>query len=149
MFIANLHLRLYTIGWMNLNVIVSRSERPIKAVTPEIIDKVRDIDWRVKVHELLVEARHITWHSDVNFARTIGYEKAINKMGAAFVHCGLSAIVWRFQNNVWRLFQCNTDEFLHRFITMDETWIHYFTPETKEQSKQWISPDESASKKAK
>ncbi|EFN80245.1 hypothetical protein EAI_02945, partial [Harpegnathos saltator] len=24
-----------------------------------------------------------------------------------------------------------------RFITMDETWVHHFTPETKEQSKQW------------
>jgi len=32
---------------------------------------------------------------------------------------------------------------------MNETWIHYFTPETKEQSKQWISPGESALKKAK
>jgi len=73
---------------MNLNVIVPRSERPIKAVTPEIIDKVRDIDWRVKMREL-VEATDISWHSDFNFARTIGYEKAINKMGAAFVHCGL------------------------------------------------------------
>ena len=32
---------------------------------------------------------------------------------------------------------------------MNETWIHYFTPETKEQSKQWISPGEPAPKKAK
>ncbi|EFN88723.1 hypothetical protein EAI_03287, partial [Harpegnathos saltator] len=24
-----------------------------------------------------------------------------------------------------------------RFITMDETWVHHFTPETKEQLKQW------------
>ena len=47
------------------------------------------------------------------------------------------------------MFQRNPDEFLRRFITVDETWIHYFTPETKEQSKQWISSDESAPKKAK
>ncbi|XP_012057343.1 PREDICTED: histone-lysine N-methyltransferase SETMAR-like [Atta cephalotes] len=40
-------------------------------------------------------------------------------------------------------------EFLRRFITVDETWIHYFTPETKEQSKQWTSPGETVSKKAK
>ena len=38
------------------------------------------------------------------------------------------------------MFQHNPDEFLRRFITVDETWIHYFTPETKEQSKQWTSP---------
>jgi len=36
-----------------------------------------------------------------------------------------------------------------RFITVDETWIHYFTLETKEQSKQWTSSDELAPKKAK
>ncbi|KAG5333415.1 SETMR methyltransferase, partial [Acromyrmex charruanus] len=44
------------------------------------------------------------------------------------------------------MFQRNPDEFLRRFIIMDETWFHYFTPETKEQSKQWTSP---APKKAK
>ncbi|KAG5336199.1 SETMR methyltransferase, partial [Acromyrmex heyeri] len=36
--------------------------------------------------------------------------------------------------------ECNPDEFLRRFITVDETWIHYFTPKTKEQSKQWSAP---------
>jgi len=46
------------------------------------------------------------------------------------------------------MFQRNPDEFLRQFITVDETWIHYFTPETKE-SKQWTSPDEPALKKAK
>ncbi|EFN82199.1 hypothetical protein EAI_05142, partial [Harpegnathos saltator] len=34
-------------------------------------------------------------------------------------------------------FRSNKTEFLRRFITMDETWVHRFTPETKEQSKQW------------
>ena len=58
-----------------------RSGRPIEAATPEIIDKVHDIvltDRRACGH------RHITWHSNFNFARTIGYEKAIGKMSAAF-----------------------------------------------------------------
>ncbi|KYN32545.1 hypothetical protein ALC56_13143, partial [Trachymyrmex septentrionalis] len=30
------------------------------------------------------------------------------------------------------MFQRNPDEFLRRFITVNETWIHYFTSETKE-----------------
>ncbi|EFN83833.1 hypothetical protein EAI_02646, partial [Harpegnathos saltator] len=34
-------------------------------------------------------------------------------------------------------FRSNKAEFLRRFITMDETWVHHFAPETKEQSKQW------------
>jgi len=47
------------------------------------------------------------------------------------------------------LFQRNPKEFLRRFVTVDETWIHWYTPETKEQSKQWTSPGEPAPKKAK
>jgi Transposase. len=47
------------------------------------------------------------------------------------------------------LFKCNLKEFLHCVLTVDETWIHWYTPETKEQSKQWASPDERALKKAK
>ena len=26
---------------------------------------------------------------------------------------------------------------MRRFITMDETWIHHYKPESKQQSKQW------------
>jgi len=46
------------------------------------------------------------------------------------------------------LFKSNPKEFLRRFVTVDETWIHWYTPETKEQSKQWTSPGEPAPKKA-
>ena len=34
------------------------------------------------------------------------------------------------------LFRRNPSEFLRRYITVDETWIHFYTLETKEQSKQ-------------
>lgn len=42
----------------------------------------------------------------------------------------------------------NPKDFWRRFITVDETWIHHYTPETKQQSKQWVGPGERASKKA-
>ena len=44
-------------------------------------------------------------------------------------------------------FYSNKAEFLRRFITMDETWVHHFTPQTKKQSKQWIERGGSAQKK--
>jgi len=47
------------------------------------------------------------------------------------------------------LLKRNPKEFLRRFVTVDETWIHWYTPETKEQSKQRTSPGEPAPKKAK
>ena len=45
------------------------------------------------------------------------------------------------------LFNRNPKEFLCRYV--DETWIHWYTSETKEQSKQWTLPGEPALKKAK
>ena len=34
-------------------------------------------------------------------------------------------------------------------MTVNKAWIHWYTPETKDQSKQWTSPGEHAPKKAK
>jgi hypothetical protein len=34
-------------------------------------------------------------------------------------------------------------------MTIDETWVHHFTPEAKEQSKQWTEMEESVPKNAK
>jgi hypothetical protein len=33
-------------------------------------------------------------------------------------------------------FNKNKTDFVYQFITMDETWIHHYTPESKQQSKQ-------------
>ena len=38
------------------------------------------------------------------------------------------------------LFNRNKDEFLRRFVTLNETWIHHNTPDSKQQSKQWVLP---------
>ena len=47
------------------------------------------------------------------------------------------------------LFKRNPNEFLCRFVTLDEIWIHWYTPENKEQSMRWISLVERALKKTK
>ena len=41
------------------------------------------------------------------------------------------------------------NQFFRRFVTMDETWIHHYTPESREGSKQLVIPGESASKRPK
>ncbi|XP_011636535.2 uncharacterized protein LOC105426827 isoform X1 [Pogonomyrmex barbatus] len=43
----------------------------------------------------------------------------------------------------------NPQDFRCRFVTVDETWIHHYTPETKLQFKQWIASEEAAPKKGK
>jgi len=44
-------------------------------------------------------------------------------------------------------FNKNKTDFVHQFITMDEAWIHHYTPESKQQSKQWTEAGCSAPKK--
>jgi len=43
-------------------------------------------------------------------------------------------------------FNKNKTDFVHRFITMDETRINHCTPESKQQSKQWAEAGCSAPK---
>lgn len=46
-------------------------------------------------------------------------------------------------------FRQNPTDFLRKFVTCDETWVHHYTPENKQQSKQWTKRGEPAPKKAK
>ena len=32
------------------------------------------------------------------------------------------------------------DDFLLRLVTVDETWVHYYEPENKAQSRKWVGP---------
>ena len=70
-------------------------------------------------------------------------------MGAAF------ATIDHKRNSVTTSIEClallnrNKDEFLRRFVTVNETWIQHNTTETKQQSKQWVLTAESAPEKVK
>jgi histone-lysine N-methyltransferase SETMAR len=44
-------------------------------------------------------------------------------------------------------FNKNKTDFVRQFITMDETWIHHYMPESKQQSKQWTEAGYSVPKK--
>jgi hypothetical protein len=44
-------------------------------------------------------------------------------------------------------FNRNKIDFVRRFITMDESWIHHYTPGSKQQPEQWTEAVCSAPKK--
>ena len=41
------------------------------------------------------------------------------------------------------------DDFLLCLVTVDETWVHYYEPENKAHSRQWVGPGSPRSKKFK
>ena len=55
----------------------------------------------------------------------------------------------RDSKNCLNLFNRNPSDFLRRFVIIDETWIHHYTPESKQQAKQWVRPGRTAPKRAK
>ena len=46
-------------------------------------------------------------------------------------------------------FRSKDEDFLSRLVTVDETWVHYYEPENKAQSCQWVGPGSLRPKKFK
>ena len=40
-------------------------------------------------------------------------------------------------SNFWNFFRRDPNDFLSRLVTMDETWLYHYDPETKQQSVEW------------
>ena len=47
------------------------------------------------------------------------------------------------------LFNRDSSDFSRWLVTINETWIHNYTPESKQQAKQWVGPGRTAPKRAK
>jgi len=129
-----------------------RSERPKTATTPEIIAKVHDMvldNRRVKMREI---GNAIGISNDlVHFIAQ--QELHMKKLSARWVPHLLKVEQKRIRMKISKAcldrFKRNEMDLKHRFITVDESWIHDFIPETKEQSKQWTEAGGTAPKKAK
>ena len=112
---------------------------PNSATTPEIIEQVHDMvldDRRMKVREI-AETIGIS-------KERVGYilheELDMKKLCARWVPRLLTASQkhtrMKISEQCLEHFNKYKTDFARRFITMDETWIHHYTPESKQQSKQ-------------
>ena len=129
-----------------------RSGRPVTVSTQDVIDKVLDI--------ILADRR--TTQRTIAFELQISQERVHNiihqdlgmtKVSARWVPRLLTpdhkrARLVTSRDNL-ALFERDPEDFLQRFVTMDETWVHHYQPESKEQSKQWKRPGSPTPRKAK
>lgn len=129
-----------------------RPGRPVEVTTPEMTEKIHKIvleDRRLKLSEI-AEAVNISKERAGNILNNI---LGMHKLCARWVprlltpEQKLRRKIASSENLA--LYQRNPNEFLRRFVTMDETWVHHYTPESKEQSKQWTAAGEPTPKKAK
>ncbi|UYV62348.1 hypothetical protein LAZ67_2000218 [Cordylochernes scorpioides] len=75
--------------------------------------------------------------------------KALRKVGAEFAEYRSKANCKRHSQQCLDPLKKDPTDFVRRFVTMDETWVHHYTPETKQQSNQWVEAGGSAQKKEK
>ena len=116
-----------------------RSGRPNEVTTTEMVKKIHKMvldDRRLKVRELA----NMVGISKSAVHRILSENLDMRKLCSRWVPRFLTMEQKQRREDVsvkcLAMFYSNKADFLCRFITMDETWVHHFTPETKEQSKQ-------------
>ena len=122
-----------------------RSGRPKIATTDENIAKVHQMvldDRRIKVREI-VEVMNM---SKERVCYILHQHLDMRKLSARWVPRLLTLKRMNISNAVLAQFRHNKSEFWPRLVTVDETWIHHYMPETKIQSKQWTAKGEPAPK---
>ena len=129
-----------------------RSGRPKSAVNEENVMKIREIvlsDRKMKVREI-AEASKLSYGS----ALTVLHDNlGMKKLNAKWVPRLLTPC--QKQQRIddskacLKIFNRNKADFLRRYVTMDETWIHHYTPESKRSSAEWVEAGESIPKRPK
>lgn len=117
-----------------------RSGRPADVTTPETIDAVHNLilNDRRSTIRFVAETLNISYGA----VQTIIKEKLeMSKLSARWVPRALTpemklSRLSISEKNLQR-FRANQEVFLSRLITQDETWVHHFDVESKQQSKQW------------
>ncbi|XP_032684178.1 uncharacterized protein LOC116850248 [Odontomachus brunneus] len=122
------------IGSMNSSVaehpFLMKSVVRLKWITENMVNKIHDIVLadRVKIREIAdIVNISIAYKTRTKYPTgKIWHEKAIGEMGV----CSRNRMTT--SEHCLDMFKRNPKEFLRRFITVNETWIHQYMPETKE-----------------
>ena len=121
----------------------TRSGRPSDATDEEMCNTVQDLvysDRRIKVEEI-ANALHFS-HGRVS--TTLHDRLGMHKLTARWVPKSLSDEQMATRASVCsallKRFRSKEGDFLSRLVTVDETWVHYYEPENKAQSRQSVGP---------
>lgn len=124
--------------------------RPIEVTTQENVQKIHRMvlnDRKLKVREI-AEAMRM---SKERVGNILHEHLLMRKLLARWVPRVLT--VEQKENRViasergLAIFKRNPTDFVSRLVTMDETWIHHYTPESAKQASYWVGPREGRAKR--
>ena len=129
----------------------ARSGRQLDATDEEMCKKVRDLvysDRRIQVEEI-AQALGIS-HGSVSIILhdRLGIRKLTARWAPKFHSDEQMATRASVCSTLLKRFRTK-DDFLLRLVTVDDTWVHYYEPENKAQSRQWVEPGSPRPKKFK
>jgi len=117
-----------------------RPGRPKTVTTTEIIDQI---------HELILEDRRISAKSiaeQLGISRErvgsiiledLGMRKISAKWALKCLNADQKRQRCQSSEQLLEFFRRDPNDFLSRLVTMDETWLYHYDPETKQQSMEW------------
>ena len=129
-----------------------RSGRPTTATTKDNIDlalKVVMQDRRISRCQVAERLGISIERADKILTKELGFPKVFARSVPRLLKPEQKSTRCTVSMSNLELFKADEDNFLARFITMDETWVHHHQPETKEQSKRWKHTPPRVPKKAK
>jgi len=128
-----------------------RSGRPVEVTTDEMA---------ARVNTLLLEDRRVT-HLEIadSLGISVGSVNTIlhdilgkRKVAARWVPRLLTvenrSVRVAMSKQLLALYRPDPEKFLQRLVTGDESWVHHYEPESKQQSMQWIGANSPTPKKA-
>ena len=125
---------------------------PVTVAKPEMVNKVHD----TVMTDRQVTERYIASTVGISQERVhsiLTEDLEMRKLSARWVPRLLTVDQEHTRCTLSRtnlnLFEEDPANFLKRFVTMNETWVHHFTPEVRQQSRQWKHPGSPPPKKAK
>ena len=123
--------------------------RPNKITAPEMINIIHNIvlnDPKVKLREIAKILSISTERVDNILHTHLWIRKLCARWVPRFLTIDQKSIRVTTSEQNLAYFNCNPKEFLRRFLTMDEKWLHHYTPKSREGSKEWVEPGESTPK---
>ena len=129
-----------------------RSGRPKSAVIPENITKVYKIvldDRKLKLCEIVDTLTISEGNIFTILHKFLGIRKLFSEWMPRLLTRDQKQQRVEDSQRYLELFKRGKKDFLHRHVTMDETWIHHYSPETKRSSAEWTAVGESLLKRPK
>jgi histone-lysine N-methyltransferase SETMAR len=111
---------------------------PKSATTPEVIEQVHDIvldDQQMRVREIAETIGISKERVGYILHEELDMEKFCLRWVPRLLTADQKRTRMKISEQYLEHFNKNKFDFVHHFITMDETWIHHYTPESIQQSK--------------